>query len=66
VGPPSGRVAAQTTPRALSSTGRAPIDSAPGQVAVRPGQTALTRIGVPASSVAKVLVRALRAALLMP
>lgn len=29
-GPPAGSVAAQTTPTALCSTGRAPIDSAPG------------------------------------
>jgi hypothetical protein len=65
-GPSSGSVAAQTTPAALSVTGRAPIASAPGYVAVNPGQTAFTMTDVSANSAARVLVRALRAALLMP
>ena len=33
-----GRVAAQTMPRTLPATGRAPMASAPSQVAVRPGK----------------------------
>ena len=65
LGPPSGSVAAQTTPTALSAGGRAPICSAPGKVAVNPGHTALTRMPLPASSAARVLVSALSAALLM-
>ncbi|RIV36066.1 hypothetical protein D2L64_20745 [Micromonospora radicis] len=47
VGPPSGRVASRTGVAAAASTGRPwpPVKS----VATRPGQTALTRIPVPAS-----------------
>ena len=37
VGPSAGNVATHTTPVALTSTGRAPMFSAPGQVAVNPG-----------------------------
>jgi len=53
-------------PGTLADTGRAPIASAPGQVAVRSGSTALTMTGVPSSSAATVAVSASTAALLMP
>lgn len=65
-GPSSGRVAAQTIPGTLSAMGLAPMVSAPGQVAVRSGSTALMMTGVSASSAARVAVRARRAALEMP
>ena len=65
-GPSSGRVAAQTTPATLAETGRAPMDSAPGHVAVRSGSTALMMTGVPSNSAAKVDVRASSAALETP
>jgi hypothetical protein len=44
-----------TIPGTLSVIGRAPICSAPGQVAVRYGFTAFTMTGVSASSAAKAL-----------
>ena len=60
--PPRGRspgsVAAHTTPAALGATGRAPMASAPGWVAVSPGQTAFTMTDVAANSATSVLVRA--------
>src|SRR5436189_6360928 len=65
-GPLSGKVTAQMTLRASSWTGLAPIASAPGYVAVRPGHTALTSTGVSDSSAANVAVSAFSAALLMP
>jgi len=59
-------VAAQAIEAAPSAIGLAPICSAPGHVAVRPGQTELIRTGVLASSAASVLVSAPSAALLIP
>jgi hypothetical protein len=63
LGPPLGIVTAQTIDAAPSE--RAPIRSAPGQVAVRPGQAAFDQDGGAASSAASVMVSAFCAALLM-
>ena len=57
VGPSSANMAAHTIPAAPSATGRAPISSPPGNVAVNPGRTAFTRISDSRSSSAKVTVR---------
>src|SRR5215470_18174089 len=54
VGPPSGSVAAQTIPRAPSSTGRPP--DPPMSVATHPGHTAFTRMPLPSSSSASMTV----------
>src|SRR5439155_19295767 len=61
VGPPSGRVAAHTTPAAPSATGRPPLP--PMSVATHPGQTALTKIPASRSSAASTRVKAFNAAL---
>jgi hypothetical protein len=56
-------VAAQTIPGTLAATGRVPMASAPSQVTVRSGSTALTMMGVPSSSAPKGAASARAAAL---